>query len=181
MRTNTCTLGLPDLLPHDAEKVRIGNMLSRVTSRLIRFCRKRKCAVVLENPLTSWIWKQPHVAKQLGAALCTTVHFCQFGMPWRKATRFASWHAGWLHALERRCGRSDGFCSRNGLRHVVLEGVDGSGRRRTLLAEPYPRELCTEFARLATQHFDWCDRLGASARSHEWSAVSGSVDCAEGV
>ena len=73
--------------------------------------------------------------------------YCQDGKPWRKRTQFVSVHLALCRACRLCTGH--GRCSRTHRPHVQLRGQK-DGIKLTLLAEPYPYQLCkrlvTEFA-----------------------------------
>ena len=73
--------------------------------------------------------------------------YCQWGTPWRKATRFRFFNVppGRVAAIARRCSGRRGRCSRTKMRHVVLRGRLG-GRNLTSIAEPYPEGLASALA-----------------------------------
>ena len=80
------------------------------------------------------------------------VVFCAYGMPWQKRTLFKHWWFPRLSNLTATCQLIDSKCQYSGKRHVVLEGTQ-NGIPPTLLAQPYPKQLCARFARLARSHF----------------------------
>ena len=50
--------------------------------------------------------------------------YCQFGKPWRKRTKIASWNTHELDFTERHCTGKQGLCSRTQEPHIVLTGTD---------------------------------------------------------
>ena len=139
-------MGLPDLRECDREKVRIGNILMKVSFSLFLACLKVRIPVGLENPATSRLWlagsaqyttKQKHVHN-------TIVDYCQYGMPWRKRTRIMYAHVP-LEQGSKVC-HGHGICSRTHKPHINLIGTDNK-QFKTNMAEPYPRPLCRR----------WCD------------------------
>ncbi len=133
--------GYPDLRPADQKKVDIGNACLAFVCRLVRMMLVTLTPGVVENPWTSWAWRMPAMI----AVLCrksvrmSRADFCQYGMPWRKATGFLTVLCD-PSGIERQCsGR--GKCSRTGRPHVTLKGTV-NGIFLTHLAEPYPRTLC---------------------------------------
>ncbi len=139
--------GFSDLRPADADKVHLGNLLLAFVCRLIRACRHARVPGIFENPWTSWAWAMP--AMQRCLALPGVRHsrsdFCQWGMPWKKATGLLTLYCDPLR-IECKCtGR--GLCSRTRLPHIQLKGTC-KGVFLTHLAEPYPRKLCRALVRM---------------------------------
>ena len=65
-----------------------------------------------------------------------------YGTPWRKHTGFLCTGVD-LRGILKHCS-SIGGCDRTGQPHHLLQGVDPKLRRFwTIIAEPYPRRLCT--------------------------------------
>ena len=149
LRSKLHPMGLPDLAPVDAEKVRIGNRLLRFSLKVVDACRARRIPVALENPRRSRLWWTPCMLQHLRrGATKVIVDFCQFGTPWQKPTTFAVWGSTALDRLDRRCSRVGGCCSRSLLPHQRLQGTAPGGRHWTAIAEPYPRGLCARYAAL---------------------------------
>ena len=104
----------------------------------------------IENPLTSIVW----VTKQMKNLLRSSraeegrFDFCQYGKPWRKATKIVGTVPG-LEAASRKC--TGKVCSRTALPHVKLEGRNAHGVFWTKIAEPYPEKLCKELSLLHRQ------------------------------
>ena len=144
IRSRACPLGLPDLDAKDQEKVEIGNRTANAAIDLAEVAHACRCVWVLEQPHTSKMWQHPRMLRLRRRSFVQEVvtDFCMWGKPWRKRTRFLVGHAdpADLDKLARRChGR--GLCQRTGRPHVILTGSE-RGIRRTLLAMPYPEELC---------------------------------------
>ena len=149
MRSKECPMGLPNLLPKDAAKVALGNKLLGLSLRIVRRCCQQRVPVSLENPRRSRIWWTPSMLGALrrhGHKVC--VDYCQFGLPWQKATVFAVWNCPALLSLERTCRPDGHLCSRSWKPHKRLEGNAAGGARWTQIAEPYPWELVANYASL---------------------------------
>ncbi|CAK0874821.1 unnamed protein product, partial [Prorocentrum cordatum] len=56
LRSDLHVMGLPDLAPRDAEKVRIGNALMKFSASLFSLCQAVRVPVAIENPHMSRIW-----------------------------------------------------------------------------------------------------------------------------
>ena len=111
---------------------------------LIRVCLREGLVYLVENPLNSWMWKQPGWNHLVSDWRRTDflVDFCVFGTPWKKPTRLRT--NGQLGGQRMRCG---GTCV-----HRQLRGREaGTGRSLTKLAEPYPKRLCTLLAQALCQ------------------------------
>ena len=78
--------GLPSLFKRDHAKVQEGNHLLQVAILLIHFCISKNIAWVLENPWTSRAWLTRPLQDLQAQAALLKVDYCQYGMPWRKAT-----------------------------------------------------------------------------------------------
>ena len=102
---------------------------------------------MIENPQTSLMWSSPHFQKLLNLKSSTSVvcHMCQFGAPWRKATRVQAWGIGELWELAKKCGGPRGLCSRTLRPHLELSGRAPGGKHWTAIAAAYPEA----FARAA--------------------------------
>ena len=140
--------GKPDLLPDQAGKVRQGNAMLKFILELIRICLRSELVYLVENPLNSWMWKQPGWGDVMSDWRRTDflVDFCVFGAPWKKPTRLRT--NGQLGGRKMRCG---GTCV-----HRRLRGRDAvTGRSLTKLAEPYPKRLCILLAQALAQDAKW--------------------------
>ena len=140
-------LGLPNLSAADARKVRAGNQQYRGLVRIIKECMRLGIGGYVENPRTSRIWRTWGVKGLLRkGAFFVDTDLCQFGTPYRKATRLLIWgFEQSTFADFPRCFAHDGRCSKSGHRHVRLSGTDG-GIFRTKAAQVYP----VDFARFLT-------------------------------
>eukprot|EP00959_Pyramimonas_sp_CCMP1952_P004599 96460-Pyramimonas_sp.AAC.1 len=95
---------------------------------------------MIENPQTSLMWSSPRFQKLLNLKSSTSVvcHMCQFGAPWRKATRVQAWGIGELWELSKKCGGPRGFCSRTLRPHLELSGRAPGGNHWTAIAAACP-------------------------------------------
>ena len=135
----------------DQERVRVGNKLARFSFKIFDLCRRLGKPCILENPATSMLWVTPPAVRLLSRPdVCSEItHFCQWGKPWRKATRLmhTNLDSRCADLLIRKCHGRNGQCSRTGLPHQVLSGVSPDGRFWTLVAQPYPPMLCSQLAK----------------------------------
>ena len=99
---------------------------------LARLCERCNVFYVIENPATSWLWKQSCWSRRSGVWNDFVVDYCIFKTPWRKRTRFrtSSCLGGWQ--FNCNCGKP----------HLQLRGYNKAKRMSwTLCAQPYPRGL----------------------------------------
>ena len=139
LRSDAFPLGLSNLRPGDAVKVRIGNVLMRFTSRVLLLALQLHVPFTLENPSRSRLWLCPPIRYLMRRRNVTVnlVEFCAFGTRWRKSTMFLSmWMC--LDVLQQhRCiGSKRGTCRFTGMAHIPLSGQTESGAWRTKIAEP---------------------------------------------
>ena len=149
LRTRARPMGLPGLLPHEREKLRIGNRPFNMSCDVIEICIQNGIPVIIENPAGSLIWRARRLRRLLQhrSAQMITFDCCQFGAAWRKRTSLAAWHAVPLQSLAKRCSGCRGFCSASGQRHTILSGHSG-GVHLTAQAAAYPPRFCNAVARL---------------------------------
>ena len=110
---------------------------------MIKLCKLHGVPWSLENPKTSRAWLTPPLKNLIQQHNFEEAHFCQYKMPWKKATSF-------LHSMPsfdfRKCAAHDGVCTATGKRHIILQGKDGKGVFLTKKAQPYPLSLCSDIA-----------------------------------
>ena len=140
--------GLPGLSGTDKNRVISVNRIVKRVCGLIELCISVGRMLFVENPLTSRMWLCPPLAKLLKSHLVQTrFDFCQFGVPWRKATQIAVFGCPGFLQNEARCRFDEQYrCSRTRKRHLVLTGVHPSGKHWTSIAEPYPKQLCSHWS-----------------------------------
>ena len=156
-------LGLP-ALKHESERWKIdnGNAALKCCAKVGHWCLATMTPFVIEIPWTSLLWEAPqmlHLRRRKGVRMARA-GFCQFGLPWRKATGLLC-SFGIIAHVDRRCKGCKGICSKSLKPHQQLAGIEQiSGKCWTHLAEPYPRGLCTAMvkmmceARLQIQHLN---------------------------
>ena len=142
--------GLAGLTDSETSRLRFGNATFYFTCRIIRICMKLNIPVVLENPSSSLMWHANALAllTRASSAHVCDLDQCQFGTPWQKRTRFATWGVGPLDRIALRCDGRGGICSRTRQRHVILSGQSPFGCKYTALAAAYPSQLCDSLAKL---------------------------------
>ena len=147
IRTQQYPMGLAEVSAVDKEKIRIGNILARVSASLFDLAVQMQIPVALENPWTSWLWHMPGIRRLINMprVLLDKFDFCEYGMPWRKRTGLMYYGVDLAPVFV--CCEGRHLCSFTGRPHVILRGKDGEGRDRTLAAEPYPRSFCQACAK----------------------------------
>ena len=143
--------GLVNVSDKDQDRIWLGNKLALWTASIIRLAIRHRVPITIENPMTSRLWIFPPIAKEVSRATSViTFDACQYGTPWKKSTKLASWNID-LSPLEKRCHRSANWCSATGVPHVKLEGVDDKGEFWTAKASPYPLPFCRAYAHLLSK------------------------------
>ena len=142
--------GLPGLKGENRERVETANRLIRMILRLCRHCLRIGVPFYLENPLNSRLWDFRSI-KALAASPFVTASrydFCQFGTPWRKATKLLCFDNPHIERGAKQCKFDRAhICSATGKKHVVLSGVSAHYRHLTSRAASYPREFCHVIAK----------------------------------
>ncbi len=84
--------GKPGLSKAMRKKVSEGNRLASFCIELVMICKRLGLAYFLENPDTSWMWKQRGFAEfdDPASPAVFRLCFCRFGTAWRKGTRIAT-------------------------------------------------------------------------------------------
>ena len=141
LRNKEFIMGRPPecLSDKDQNKVYYGNKLFHWTMSVIRHCMRHGVPFILENPRTSMVWDTPAMQKLFRNPLCsrTNLDFCQFHVPWKKATSLLSFNVPSVGRLHKQCTYR-GPCTWSGVPHVVLTGTDEHGVFWTSRASPYP-------------------------------------------
>eukprot|EP00973_Karenia_brevis_P044738 6195560-Karenia_brevis.AAC.1 len=86
--------------------------------------------------------------------------YCQYGTPWRKPTAFLTWHFPLFNQTGRRCHGQRGICSRTHQAHEILQGLGPDGKFKTLIAQPYPKQLCSAYAKAAVSQLRSWEMIG---------------------
>ena len=149
LRSDLMPLGLPNLRPGDANKVKLGNILLRFSVKVMKKARDLFIAFTIENPARSRLWICPPMSSflRLRGVQQALVEFCAFGTRWRKSTKFVGVHVSFDCLSMCRClGARRGLCKFTGRQHIALSGQNASGQWWTRIAEPYPRGLCRKLA-----------------------------------
>ena len=136
--------GLPGLSENQQKRVNLGNLQLTLCSQIIRICNLNNIPIMLENPYRSFIFETPEMQALLAAPSCEqyVCDQCQYGAPWRKATRFICWNCNYIFSLSERCTGRQGICSRSHKHHIVLSGTSKEhGLLWTTIAKGYPKRL----------------------------------------
>ena len=142
--------GVPWLKGTARAKVAEGNRHAAWCRSLIEKCEKGGVAWFLENPDTSWLWRQRSFRRFRAPDSCNLwrADFCFFGTAWRKRTRVA---------CSGELGGQRSFC-RCRLPHQVLRGRQpGTGEAWTAVAQPYPKRFAFVLAHGLARQCGWCD------------------------
>ena len=117
--------------------------------KLFNLCEKLGVGVWIENPDTSWWWRQKNFCAYRSpdspdiCRLC----FCRFGTPWKKPTRICT-NLPLLRGLRVWC-----HCSNN---HQQLRGNSTLHKKPwSLVAQPYPRGVSFLLASAACVFSGW--------------------------
>jgi hypothetical protein len=136
--------GLPSLSPRDAERVESGNAQVRWASRIFSWAARRSIPCVIENPASSRVWLTPQMQRLLMRYSSVDIHYCAFGMAWKKPTRLLFCNCD-LGDLERFCCHaSRGRCAFSGAPHQQLSGRSPTGPLWSAVASAYPPKMCAE-------------------------------------
>ncbi|CAK0789751.1 unnamed protein product, partial [Prorocentrum cordatum] len=148
-RSNSPPMGLDDLSPADADKVRVGNLLMFFSVAVMRDAMLLGIPATLENPARSRIWICPAMQRlrKSNKINFTVTDFCMRGAQWRKSTSFLSTGLCMDALAEGRClGTRRGLCKRTGQPHIPIQGKNDKGVFWSKIAEPYPPGLCKALA-----------------------------------
>ena len=160
VRSRKFPRGKPGLSKTMVAKVRAGNSHCDFCGEIIQLCQELRISYFLENPDSSWMWKQRGYESydDPGSLQVFRLCFCRFGTPWRKATRIAT--STRLRGLRMMCK-----CEK---KHFPLRGFSRVHKKMwTKVAEPYPRGLARLLAISLCCQAGWCEqkRLNVAACS----------------
>ena len=104
LRSDSCVLGLPNLLAADRLKVELGNTFMISSFAVLTLCHKLRLLATMEKTSRSRIWLTAQFAALSGlpSFVNATTHYCQFGMRWRKETHIVGVHISLL-SISRKC------------------------------------------------------------------------------
>ena len=146
---DACTIwGLPGLSERDQARVKGGNATALFAIDVFQACLESKTPCVIENPLTSRLWKIPQLQdlisqiEDLEVGSTVVFNHCGFGSDFCKPTKLLFCHID-LSGLEKRCHPRP-LCIFNG---NPLSGSSGN-KWATSEASSYPVKFCNAFARI---------------------------------
>ena len=149
VRSSQFPRGRPGLSSRMRIKIREGNSHLDFTVTIAEICEARGIGYYLENPDSSWFWRQKRTAKYRPADSDFTFRcsFCRFGTPWQKNTRLAT--STRLAGVRMMCK-----CK---MLHHQLRGYSKTHKKAwTAVAEPYPRGLCVLLSAALCSKAGWC-------------------------
>ena len=121
-----------------------------LTAVIVRTCIRLGIPRMLENPVSSMMWRAPPIAHSHLSSFCSSHIFdqCQFGTRWRnKKTRALTWHCGDCDVLNKQCSGRKGMCSLTCTPHIVLQGnCKDTNTLWTKIAQEYPVQLSRHVA-----------------------------------
>eukprot|EP00435_Cladocopium_sp_Y103_P061170 s1087_g22.t2 len=170
VRSKKYPRGIPGLRSSMRQKVREGNSHSDFLADLVVICEAAGVGFTVENPDTSWFWRQRRWKRFRSSAsgcifrLC----FCRFGTRWKKPTRIAT---------NTRLAGQRMMCQCKQL-HLQLRGMHPQKKIPwTLVAQPYPQGLCSLLAVALAQKAGWCrhERLNVAACSKTGNLRAGEA------
>ena len=169
MRSADQPEGFDDLPPHREEKVRLGNALAEVASRLAEAQEKAGNFWTLEQPTTSLMWLYAPIAALIAkvTTFLVIIDVCMFGAPWRKPTTLAA-NFREITQLYRRCDGSHD--------HISLQGNAPCGRSWTAVASPYWPEFARAWVAVCACLFVWMKRPGPPLVFAGFASVPADVD-----
>ena len=157
IRNHRFPWGIPRRFLSEKEylSIRLGNTLFRACFAIIEECEKQQIPWLLENPLSSRCWNLPPMRRIIQQRDTHFIHadFCQFGARWKKPTGFLGKRVSDLHRLTRTCQGKHGICNRTSRPHPLLTGTGPGNIPWTLVAQPYPKQLCSQIAHVLTSSY----------------------------
>ena len=157
IRNHRFPWGIPRRFLSEKEylSIRLGNTLFRACFAIIEECEKQQIPWLLENPLSSRCWNLPPMRRIIQQRDTHFIHadFCQFGARWKKPTGFLGKRVSDLHRLTRTCQGKHGICNRTSRPHQLLTGTGPGNIPWTLVAQPYPKQLCSQIAHVLTSSY----------------------------
>ena len=150
--------GLPNLPRHAQAFVEQGTMMMNIAVEVCLYAFQHGVHFSLENPESSLMWMHPAMVNliEVTGAFFITLHYCQFGEPWKKPTCLLT-TCEHLRGLARTCTGCQQRCSATGKPHIALRGAvprghpiygEWAGYPWTKVACAYPRALCRDYAKL---------------------------------
>ena len=151
VRTKQFPRGKPGLSSSMRQKVKEGNSHGDFIAELIDDCEVFDVFFWIENPDTSWLWRQARFKafRSPSSSLVCRFPFCRFGTRWRKMTRLGT-NLPDLKGLHLPC-----VCSST---HFNLRGYSKVHKKSwTSVAEPYPGGVNRLIASACCIAAGWCE------------------------
>ncbi len=149
VRSKKFPRGLPGLRHSMRAKVRAGNSHNDFVKDLVDLCELLGLTFFIENPDSSWWWRQKRWRRWRNSHSLETfrVCFCRFGTSWKKPTRVATNSV--LAGRRMWCS-----CAQ---KHQQLRGTHPIRKIPwTLVAQPYPRGFSRMLALALNIGAGWC-------------------------
>ena len=157
IRNHRFPWGIPRRFLSEKEylSIRLGNACFRSCIAIIQECEKYHIPWLLENPLSSRCWNLPPMRSIMQQPDTHFIHvdFCQFGTRWKKPTGLLCKYVTDLHRLCLTCQGKHGICSKTCRPHQLLTGTGPGSIPWTLIAQPYPKKLCSQIAHVLTSPY----------------------------
>ncbi len=135
--------GLPDLPPHQRNRVRAANQLYALVSRVIHLCEDLRIPWILENPANSYMWTTAPL-RTLPSFPSVCFHNCMYGGSRPKLTKLL-YHGFDLSPLHLLCDDSH--------QHLPWRVQGPSGTEfQTAIECAYPKDLCKAIVQV-TLHY----------------------------
>ena len=149
IRTKRFPRGRPGLTAAMRVKVKQGNLHLEFTMRIVDVAYELDIGFFLENPNSSWFWRQALTKRfrDPGSVDLFRFAFCRFGTAWQKNTQIAT--STRLKGLRM-------MCQCNGPHHQLRGYSRVHKKSWTSVAEPYPRGLCRTLAIALCCKAGWC-------------------------
>lgn len=150
IRSRRYPRGRPNVSAAMKRKLGEGNSHLDFMMELIEISEEMSISYTLENPDTSWMWRQRSTKKfrDPKSPNLFRLSFCRFGTAWKKNTRIAT--STKLAGLRMLCSCQSG--------HHQLRGYSKVHKRSwTSVAEPYPHGLSKLLALALAVGAGWCD------------------------
>ena len=130
-------------------KIKQGNMHNDFVNYLVELCELLGIFYFIENPDTSWWWRQSRWKRWRDSTSpdIFRVCFCRFGCAWKKPTRVAANTCLAGHKMWCCCKKQ----------HLQLRGTHPTRRIPwTMVAQPYPRGFSRILALALNISAKWC-------------------------
>jgi len=142
--------GLPGLTSEKRRLLQEDNKLWAHAAVLFKIAMSLRVPVLLINPAGSLIWHTRLLGDLVdGGATLLHVDYCQYNVPWKKATTVLV--ANMVSPQLKVCTGARGVCSRSGRKHAQIKGRFKNGFLKARHAQPMPAQLGATLAGLLFQ------------------------------